>query len=123
VVPYTYIGLHRILEGGLAIFAGDTILDYVRRSSMRYSNYGFTVFLEIITLPWAAAVLKAGFLTTTLFEVASVGVLLSTRFRLAWVGMMVGFHLMTLVAMNLFFWVNLVLIITALGPWPRRPPP
>jgi hypothetical protein len=119
VVPYTYIGLHRLLQGGGALFQGDAIVDYIRLSTARYSNYGLTMFAGLVDIPWIAGMLKVGFFVTTLFEVTSGAALRWKAYRYTWLIVMVGFHFMTLVAMNIFFWENLILLIAIFGPWPQ----
>jgi hypothetical protein len=116
VIPYTFIGLHRLFEGGLEIFLGDALPQYIAQNSAGYSYYGFTVGLRLIEVPQAAALLKAGFAVMTLFELLSVGALAWPRFRPVWLLAMTGFHLATLVTMNILFWENLLLILVAFGP-------
>jgi len=120
IVPYTYIALNRLLEGGPRLFLGDALLDDIALTSHWYAAYGFTAFLGIIAVPWLAASLKAGFLLTTLFELSSALTLVSRRFRMAWLAVIVSFHLVTLFAMNIFFWENLVLSAVMFG-WGIRP--
>jgi hypothetical protein len=44
-------------------------------------------------------------------EIASPLILTSRRIRMVWLALIVPFHFMTLFAMNIFFWENLVLIM------------
>ena len=120
VLPYTYIAMNRLLEGGPRLFLGDALLDVIALTSHWYAAYGFTTFLGIIAVPWLATSLKAGFLLTTLFELSSALTLVSRRFRMAWLAVIVSFHLVTLFAMNIFFWENLVLSAVVFG-WRLRP--
>ena len=119
IIPYTYIALNRLLEGGMELFLGDALLDSIELNNRLYAAYGFTVFLGWIQIPWLAPFLKVGFLVTTLFELGSAGVLFSQRFRLIWLAVIGSFHFITLVAMNIFFWENLVLsgVIFGWGIW------
>jgi hypothetical protein len=115
VLPYTYIGLNRLLEGGIEVLTGHAVAVYMWHDSVRYSTYGFEVMPSLLDVPWVLATVKVGFGTTTCLEVCSGFVLFSRTFRLAWVGGMVAFHLMTIVCMNIFFWENLLLIIAVFG--------
>jgi len=75
-------------------------------------------------MPWLAAMLKGGYFVTTLFELASVGVLFSRTFGMLWLAVIGSFHFITLFSMNIFFWENLVLIgvLFGWGIWTRSTP-
>ena len=115
VLPYTFIGINRLLEGGIQVLTGDAILDYVRRNSLRDSRFGFTLFVHLTSVPIGAVLLKLGFAVTTAFEVLSVGVFVWPRFRLAWLLIIGTFHIVTLLSMNILFWENAVLIYAVVG--------
>lgn len=115
VVPYTFIGLTRLTNGGLDLFRGDALLDAIRRDSLRNSNFGFRWFVDAVETHWFAAVLKCGFAITTAAELMSALVFVSARFRTIWVIVMVGFHVMTLLSMNILFWENMILTALVFG--------
>lgn len=123
IIPYTYIAMSRLIQGGPRLFLGDALLDEIALTSHWYAASGFTVFLPLITIPWLAASLKVGFFVTTLFELGSALTLVSRRFRMAWLAAIVSFHFVTLLAMNIFFWENLVLsvVIFGWGIWREEP--
>jgi hypothetical protein len=116
VIPYTFIGVNRFLEGGWSVFAGDAIVRNIALTSQMYSQYGFTLLANVGEQPVLLAVLKAGFLLTTMFEALSPLILLSRVFLGAWLVVMAMFHVSTLFAMNIFFWENLLLAIVVFGP-------
>jgi hypothetical protein len=115
IIPYTFIALNRFLVGGVDVFHGDALLDYINLTSRRYSVYHSSVFLELIRIGWLAVALKVGYFVTTLFELGSAGALFSRVFRLVWLVVIVSFHFVTLFAMNIFFWENLLLVLVILG--------
>jgi hypothetical protein len=115
IVPYTFIAINRFFQGGAELFQGDALLDYINLTSRRYSVYGSSVFLELIKVPWLAAALKGGYLVTTVFELCSAGVLFSRMFRRIWLLVIIPFHFVTLFAMNIFFWENVLLILVMFG--------
>jgi hypothetical protein len=115
IIPYTFIALNRFLVGGVDVFHGDALLDYINLTSRRYSVYHSTVFLGLIRIGWLAVALKVGYFVTTLFELGSVGALYSRHFRLVWLVVIVTFHFVTLFAMNIFFWENLLLVLAIFG--------
>ena len=115
IIPYTYISINRLREGGPALFLGDALLRDISYTSRWYAAYHFTIFLGLIGVPWVAAGLKLGFFATTLFELTSALTLFSRTFRLVWLAVIVSFHFITLFSMNIFFWENLVLVVVIFG--------
>ena len=115
IIPYTFIAMNRLLVGGVEVFRGDALLDYINLTSRRYSVYQSSAFLDLIRIPWAAAALKAGYVVTTLFELSSAGVLFFLLFRRLWLVVIITFHFVTLFAMNIFFWENLLLMLAIFG--------
>lgn len=115
VIPYTFIAMNRLIVGGAEVFQGDALLDYINQTSRRYSVYGSSVFLGVIRVGWLAVALKAGYFVTTLFELTSAVALFSRRYRLLWLAVIVSFHFVTLFAMNIFFWENLLLVLVIFG--------
>ncbi len=47
-------------------------------------------------------------------EILSPLVLISTWFRRAWLAVILPFHVLTLLSMNIFFWENMILIVVFL---------
>jgi hypothetical protein len=115
IIPYTFIAINRLIVGGVQVFHGDALLDYINLTSRRYSVYHSSLFLGLIRISWLAAGLKVGYFITTLFELGSAGVLFSLLFRRVWLLAICAFHFVTLFAMNIFFWENLLLMITIFG--------
>lgn len=115
IIPYTFIAMNRLIVGGVQVFHGDALLDYINQTSRRYSVYGSSVFLGLIRVSWLAGALKVGYFVTTLFELGSAGALLSRLFRRLWLAVIVAFHFVTLFAMNIFFWENLLLVLVIFG--------
>ena len=119
---YSLIGLYRVFEGGWTIFAGDALATYMGLRTFEVAVTGFDWSLLLIGSPlllWGA---KAGFLVTTVFEILSPLCLAHDGFRRAWLVVMVGFHLTTLVTMNIFFWENLVLLAVVFTRLPSQLP-
>lgn len=123
LVPYTFLGFNRLVEGGPGIVFGDALLHYIEQNSAGYSYYGFTLGLRLIEWPLVVVLLKTGFAIMTLLEVLAVGALLSPRFGVFWALAMAGFHLATLPILNILFWENLLLIVVAFGPSALRARP
>lgn len=116
LLPYTFIGLNRLLNGGTGIFTGDSILTYITFNSLYYSSYGFDFFVELLGITFISTVFKAGFFIVTLLEVFSAGVLFSRRYLIIWMLLMTFFHISTLFTMNILFWENIILLIALFYP-------
>jgi len=115
IIPYSILGLERILFGGffhgMELFTGNALEIYILRTSLGHSNYGFQFFIEVFSDPIWSIFLKLGFLVVTIFELLAIGVLFSAIFRKLWLFIIIPFHCITLLSMNIFFWENLLLII------------
>lgn len=118
---YMAIGTRRIARNGIDIFLDETILTYFTSRSLIYSPTGFDYGLLVHDSAWLAAAAKAGFAVTTLCEaLAPLCLLAGPRLRTVWLVVMVPFHLLSLFTMNIFFWENIVLILTFFTGWPQR---
>lgn len=109
-LPYTYIGINRIVHGGVDIFRGDAILYYVGAASRSFQAN------SVLSDETAREILRYGFAMTTVMEACSVGILFWRPFRLTWLAVIGSFHVLTVVFMNIFFWENLVLGMVVLLP-------
>lgn len=121
-LPYSFIGLHRLFYGGAEIFTGDALLQYMSVQSMHYAEYDFRLGLLILESDVIAAFLKLGFFIITIFEILTPLVLINRLFRYVWLVIIIPFHFLTLLTMNIFFWENLILIsvlLTGLPYWMR----
>ncbi len=107
---YLFIGVHRLLHGGIEQFFNNALEIYLIKNSFFYTKYGFDWGLFIVSNEILLNLFKVGFFVITLFEVLSLLILVSNSFRYIWLAMMIPFHLFTLLSMNIFFWENLVLI-------------
>jgi hypothetical protein len=113
---YAFIGTHRVVSGGSAIFTGDAILTYLAVQSLNYSAYGFQYGLLGLSSPLIGVLFKVGYAVTTLFEILSPFALVNTWFRRVWLVVIVPFHVTTLFTMNIFFWENILLIAVFVAP-------
>jgi len=57
------------------------------------------------------AVTRVGFVVVTLFEFLTPLCLLSRKFRYVWLIIIIPFHFLTWLLMNIFFWQNLLLML------------
>jgi hypothetical protein len=119
-VTYALIGAQRLEVGGMEIFTGDALPTYLAIRTFEYSAYQFQLSTLLLESGSAMLALRAGFVITTVLEVLSPLALVSRRFRTLWLLVIVPFHLVTLVTMNIFFWENLILLILVFTDFPTR---
>ena len=115
ILPYSYIGLERLASGGLALFYGDSLIQYLSAASRSYQTYP-----EWFNPTALRPLLNAGFLAVTLLEATSGLLLVSRSYRLVWLCGIGAFQLCTPFLMNIFFWENLVLAAIIFWPGWRR---
>lgn len=111
---YAFIGTHRLVVGGHAVFTGDAIVTYLGVTGNSPGRFGLLPTLY----PWTQPIVKLGFAITTLVEIAAPLVLLQRHARAAWVVFILGFHVSTYLMMNILFWQNIGLIVVFLTPAP-----
>jgi predicted DCC family thiol-disulfide oxidoreductase YuxK len=117
---YAMIGVRRFYHGGMDLFLDDSIPLYLVLGSLQNLNWGFDYGLYAMSSPLLAAGVKAGALVTTGFEVLSPLCLFSHRLRRLWIAVIVPFHVLTWLTMDIFFWENVLLIcvfMTMLPHW------
>jgi predicted DCC family thiol-disulfide oxidoreductase YuxK len=112
---YSFTGTHRVVNGGLAIFQGDSIIIWMASRSLQYNVRGFELGLLALSYPWLSAPLKVGYFVTTIFEVLSPIALINASFRKLWLFVILPFHFFTLLTMNIFFWENMLLLALFVG--------
>jgi hypothetical protein len=115
VVPYSLIGIERLVISGIDLFRSDALLEYIA-----FSSNQFEAALVPDHLPAYSWLLSLGFAIVTAFETASSVALVSARFRVVWLVVMGAFHCSTLPLMNVFFWENLAVLLVVFIRWDRR---
>lgn len=113
---YAFIGARRLFVGGIAIYTDESILRWVVARTLEEGAHDVSIGLTVLDHMWIVPVLSVGMLVTTIFEILSPVALVRSRFRWAWLAVITGFHLFTLVLMNIFFWENLVLLAILFTP-------
>jgi hypothetical protein len=108
---YTAIGAHRIAHASPEIFTGGTM--YYHIANTRYYPVGLFLPVRawVLSHPGLLGLVNAGFVAVTFVEILSPFCLLWRRFRHVWLAVILTFHLLTLLLMQIFFWENIVLIL------------
>ena len=108
---YSFVGVRRLVYGGWAVFTDGTVERWVAARSGQYAAYEFRLGLELVQWRGAAALLAIGMLIATLAEAGAVLILVHRRLRLPWLAVVLGFHLSTLLLMNIFFWETVAILL------------
>jgi hypothetical protein len=111
VVPYSMIGAFRIGRSGPGIFFGDAIKHWFLKRCYEANSTGFRFGIVMAENAALLALTKVGFSIIGVLELLSPLCLVSRAFRWLWIPAMIGFHFLSLVTMNIFFWQNSVLIL------------
>ena len=114
-LTYTFVGVRRFAVGGLEIFLDESILAYVAHRSVEpgpFVNFG----LDVLKSPLLSKALEVSFFVLTVFEALSMLVLFNRWFRWCWIIVMLGFHVATIITMQISFSANIVLIVMLLTP-------
>jgi len=114
---YSFIGINRIVHGGLEVFTNDALLIYIMKNSLLYSMYGFEIGISLIQYNTVILILKVGFFVVTIAEIVSPFIFFNYLIRRTWLLIIVPFHFITLFVMNIFFWENLLLISAIFIKW------
>lgn len=112
VLPYTFVGIQRLTDGGFAMFSDTVLLEYFAAATRSFSAYP-----EWFNPVHYQVLFNLGFVLTTVLEATSVCLLWSRSFRIVWLAGMAIFHLSTLFLMNVFFWENLLVVLSIFGPF------
>jgi len=115
-ICYAFLGLRRLVHGGMEIFTGDAIAIELAMKSLMPSRFGYEYGTLALTSPTFALLMKAGFFGITVAELLAPICLFSKPFRYLWAAIMVPFHISTLFTMNIFFANNMVLILLLMTP-------
>ncbi len=108
---YTFIGSYRLCHAGTEIFQGTSLNYYLGYNSFRHSSFDFKFGIWFLQSSYLMTLMKTGYLVTTIFEILSPLCILYRRFRYVWLSIIIPFHFLSLLLMNIFFWENLVLFL------------
>jgi hypothetical protein len=111
-LTYTATGISRLVVGAPAVFHPDTPTVWIAGYSHETTYHGWSIGRAVLDLPLASrALLSAGLIVVTATEILAPCCLVSRRFRRFFLAVMIPFHLVTYVTMNIFFWENLALYV------------
>jgi hypothetical protein len=109
-LSYTLPAISRLVLGLPRVFHPDTILMWTLIAAHQTTDYGWELGRHVLALPaFLQTALAVGLIVVTAFELLAPCCLFSRRFRWAFVIVMVPFHLVVFLTMNILFWENLAL--------------
>lgn len=109
LLTYVFTGVHRLANSGPEVFLNGSMERYLCFLAVSSPYAGMRYEHLLLESPVLLNLLNIGFFAVTIVEALSLYCLSSRRFRIVWLTVMVPFHFMTLIFMNIFFWQNLLL--------------
>jgi len=119
-LSYTLTGLYRLGNGGLEIFASDSLLTWAQSSAASPRGFHCELGVWALNQPYVGLLLKLSFPLVTLMEILAPCCLFSRRFRVLFLTTMIPFHIGVLALMGILFWQNLALYILLWEFKPRK---
>lgn len=110
-VTYSFIGLFRLVNGGVEIFTSDSLIHWIVFSANRISIFPWNFDYVVLQNSWVQVLLKGGFVVGTIFEALAPLCLVSHHFRRMFIAFMIPFHFVIFIFMHILFWEQLVLYI------------
>jgi hypothetical protein len=120
-LAYTLVGLNRAVAGGISVFTGNTMEAWAVDASLRGYYFNTEIGWHVPEWPWLVFMLKGGLPFVTLFEITAPLCLASPHYRWVFIPVMLSFHALSLVVMNIFFFDDMLLYLLLID-WSRRFP-
>jgi hypothetical protein len=120
-LSYCLVGLNRVLTGGITVFTGDTMEVWAVDASLRGYYFNTNVGWHIPEWPAVVFLLRSGLPFITLFEITAPLCVAVPHYRWIFMPVMLSFHAMSLVFMNIFFFDDMFLYLLLID-WSRRFP-
>jgi len=114
-LTYTFVGIFRLVYGGLEAFAPESLTFWALRNSFHVLHPTWGLGKLLPEYPALTLLLTAGFPIVTAFEICAPLCLFSRRFRQLFLLVMVLFHFVSWLLLDIFFWENLALLLLLVG--------
>ena len=109
-LTYVLVAAHRTTMGGPPLFREASVTRILLGPALKPGVFGISYGPELLATPLGRNAMAAGFLYVTVLELLAPVCLFAPRFRRLWLVSMAGFHVATLVLMQVFFAHNLALM-------------
>jgi hypothetical protein len=119
-LTYCLVGLNRGIASS-QVFTGNSMEVWTIDASLRAYYFNTGIGWQIPQWPLVVFLLKAGLPVITFFEITAPLCLVWPLYRRAFLPVMISFHLLSLVLMNIFFFDDLLLYLLLID-WSRRFP-
>lgn len=120
-LSYCLVGLNRTVAGGISVFTGDTMEVWAIDAGLRGYYFNTNIGWHVPEWPQAVFMLRSGLPFITLFEITAPLCLVSSHYRWIFIPVMLSFHLLSLVFMNIFFFDDMLLYLLLVD-WSRHFP-
>ncbi len=120
-LAYTLVGLNRVVTGGLEVFNGHSMTTWAVDASLRGYYFNTGIGWHVPEWPFVNFMMQAGLPAITVFEIVAPLCLAWPRFRWVFIPVMLSFHALSLVFMNIFFFDDMLLYLLLVD-WSRRLP-
>jgi hypothetical protein len=120
-LSYCLVGLNRTVAGGVSVFTGDTMEAWTIDASLRGYYFNTNIGWHVPDWPLVVFMLRGGLPFITVFEITAPLCLASPHYRWIFIPVMLSFHLLSLVFMNIFFFDDMFLYLLFID-WSRRFP-
>jgi hypothetical protein len=120
-LSYCLVGITRTLAGGAEVFTGDTMEVWAIDASLRGYYFNTNIGWHLPAWPLVVLMLRLGLPVITLFEITAPLCLVSSHYRWIFLPVMLSFHLLSLVFMNIFFFDDMFLYLLLID-WSRLCP-
>jgi len=118
-LSYCLVGLNRLISGGITVFTSDTMEIWAIDASLRGYYFNTNIGWHVPEWPMVLFMLRSGLPFITLFEILAPLCLAVPHFRWIFIPVMLSFHLMSLVFMNIFFFDDMFCYLLLID-WSRR---
>ena len=120
-LSYSLVGMNRVMLGGWRVFTGDSMEVWTIDASLRGYYFNTNVGWHVPHWPLVLMMLRSGLPVITLFELTAPLCLIFAHYRWVFIPVMLSFHLLSLVFMNIFFFDDMLLYLLLVD-WSRRLP-
>jgi hypothetical protein len=120
-LAYTLVGLNRVVTGGPGVFAGPTMTAWTVDASLRGYYFNTNIGWRVPQWPLVNFMMQAGLPGITVFEILAPLCVAWPRFRWVFIPVMLSFHALSLLFMNIFFFDDMLLYLLLID-WSRKFP-
>jgi hypothetical protein len=119
-LTYCLVGLNRVFVS-FPVFTGNSMEIWTIDASLRAYYFDTEIGWHLPEWPVVVLFLRLGLPVITLFEITAPLCLLSPHYRRVFIPVMLSFHLLSLVLMNIFFFDDMLLYLLLVD-WSKKFP-